>query len=630
MPQLRPLTAALLALALSATVAAVTLRPDAPSAQAQQPEPPPAQQDPPHGEDSIEAGSILDEGRLGEAAVTRVAGGDRVATSIAVSRLAFESATVVVLARADDFADALVAAPLAYAEGGPLLLTGTDGLAPGVEEELRRLDPERVVLMGGEAALSLTVEKEVARRFVVRRIAGNDRYDTAAEVARRLPPSPSLAIASGTTFPDALAAAPWASVSGRPILLAAPDQIPPGTLDVIAQRNPSEIVVVGGPAAVAPELEADLQGGERVINRLAGGNRIETGAVLHDAGVSEGLDPDRLWLATAFSFPDALAAGPAVAATGASLLLVDGSDPGVGPPVGERLRDGRETRSEIVLLGGQAALAPDATARLQKTLDAPELPGGGRSVLPEHRVVAYYGGPTTAALGVLGEGTAEQAAQRLVEAAAPFATPERPAMPAMELIVTTAQRAPGPDGDYSIAVEDADVQRYLDAARSVGALLVLDIQPGRSRFLPEVQRWERFLREPDVGLALDPEWRMGPNEVPGRVIGDVQAEEVNEVARWLSEIVRTERLPEKVFIVHQFRIDMLPDRDQIERLPGLETTFHIDGFGGRGVKLETYGLLTDDPTAFYGFKLFIDEDTNIFSPAETNALTPSPDFVSYQ
>ena len=107
----------------------------------------------------------------------------------------------------------------------------------------------------------------------------------------------------------------------------------------------------------------------------------------------------------------------------------------------------------------------------------------------------------------------------------------------MELIAVAAAAHPGEGERYNTRQDDAVIRRYLRAAREAKALLVLDIQPGRSDFFTEATRLERWLQEPDVGLALDPEWRMGPGEVPGQVIGSVDAREVNAVSAWLSQLV---------------------------------------------------------------------------------------------
>lgn len=260
----------------------------------------------------------------------------------------------------------------------------------------------------------------------------------------------------------------------------------------------------------------------------------------------------------------------------------------------------------------------------------PELPGGGREIFPARRVVAYYGNATTAVLGVLGETSPTEAAARVRLAGAPFAQPDRPVLGAFELIVSVAQASPGGGGDYSEPTDPALIRPWLDAARANDMLLLLDVQPGRASFVDEVKRYERFLREPDVGLALDAEWRMGPDEVPGKQIGQVSAAEVNEVSAWLALITAGENLPEKLFVLHQFTLGMIPDRGAILDRPGLATVIHVDGFGSQEDKLEKYGILHAQAPFANGFKLFYDEDINILSPPQVLALEPSPDLITYQ
>lgn len=261
----------------------------------------------------------------------------------------------------------------------------------------------------------------------------------------------------------------------------------------------------------------------------------------------------------------------------------------------------------------------------------PQLPRGGRQVFPKHLVVMHYGTAGTGVLGVLGEGTPEQAAARVTKAAAPYAKASgRAVLPAFELITTIARRAPGPDGTYSTGIPHADVERYLAAVRKAKGLLVLDFQPGKADLLDQVRRYERFLREPDVGIALDPEWKLTGNQRPGRQIGRLTAAEVNRVSAYLATLRRVHGLPEKLFVLHQFRPSMLPDRDRIALRNGLATVLHVDGFGSQGAKRSAYSLLQQPSRFHMGFKLFLDEDTDLMTPVETMALRPRPELVSYQ
>lgn len=258
------------------------------------------------------------------------------------------------------------------------------------------------------------------------------------------------------------------------------------------------------------------------------------------------------------------------------------------------------------------------------------LPDGGREIFPAHRVVALYGTAGDPDLGALGVGSPDQAARRLLQQAKVYERPDRHVLPAFELIATVAQ-ASSRDGTYNGHLSDTRIRTYLAAARKVHALLIIDVQPGRAAFLPEVRRYERFLTEPDVGLALDSEWKMGPQEVPGRTIGGTDAASVNAVSAYLVSLIDRNRLPQKLLIVHQFTADMIAHRDRVLPRRGLAITFHVDGFGGRAAKLSKYHLLAVQGPPFYnGFKLFYHQDVDMFSAQEVLRMKPAPDLITYE
>jgi hypothetical protein len=265
------------------------------------------------------------------------------------------------------------------------------------------------------------------------------------------------------------------------------------------------------------------------------------------------------------------------------------------------------------------------------TPEPPQLPGGGRRLLPDRRIVAFYGAPQAAELGQLGIGTPAAAARRLAKQARAYRQQGRPVLPAMELIAVVAAAHPGEGERYNTRQEPQVIDRYLRAARKAKALLILDIQPGRSDFFTEAQRLRRWLKEPDVGLALDPEWRMGPGQVPGNVIGSVEAREVNATSEWLAQIVTDGDLPEKLLLIHQFTDDMVDDTQLRER-PGLSIVLNADGFGGQPIKKAKYRAFTRSPRPFLhrGFKLFYREDTGLMSPRQVLRLKPPPDVVIYE
>ncbi len=260
-----------------------------------------------------------------------------------------------------------------------------------------------------------------------------------------------------------------------------------------------------------------------------------------------------------------------------------------------------------------------------------QLPGGGRRIFADGRLlVAYYGTAGTGSLGVLGEAGPDRIAPRLMRAAAPFARGGRTVQPVFELIVTVAHASPTRTGSYSSGIPRADVRRYIDAAHRHGALLVLDLQPGRADFLEVARTWAWALRDPWVGLALDPEWRMGRHGVPGHRVGSVGAAEVNRVSAWLDDLTARERLPEKVFLVHQFRSDMVRHIGRIQRRDHLALVQHVDGFGTRAQKLATFRHVIRPHRFALGFKLFYDEDVHRMHARQVLAMRPRVSFVSFQ
>lgn len=259
------------------------------------------------------------------------------------------------------------------------------------------------------------------------------------------------------------------------------------------------------------------------------------------------------------------------------------------------------------------------------------LPGGISRIFADDRIlVAYYGTAGTGSLGVLGEGTPEEVMPRLLKAASAFSGTGRPVQPVFELIVTVAHAGPTQSGQYSSDIDRASVQAYIDAAHQYGALVVLDLQPGRANFLEVAKRWEWALKDPLVGLALDPEWRMSQGGVPGQRIGSVSAEEINDVSGWLDELVVAEGLPEKLFVLHQFRTDMIRSILDVQARPHLAMVQHVDGFGPPRAKLATFRAVAKPRQFALGFKLFYDEDVPRMQPGEVLRIRPKVSFVSFQ
>jgi hypothetical protein len=278
-----------------------------------------------------------------------------------------------------------------------------------------------------------------------------------------------------------------------------------------------------------------------------------------------------------------------------------------------------------------SVVAPVETTAPEKPARSQALPGGGTRVFEGNRfLVAYYGTGQTGSLGVLGETDPDTMDRRLHRAARPFRQPGQPVRHVYELIVTIADGHPGKDGDYSHDIPRSEVRRYIRAAHRNDALLLLDLQPGRSTFPEVARRWAWALRDPWVGLALDPEWRMGRRQVPAHTVGQVRASEVNRTSGWLSRLTVRDGLPQKLFVLHQFRVDMVDRIGRIEQRPDLAMVQHVDGFGTPRQKLATYHAVARPRQFTMGFKLFYDEDVHRMSAGDVRRIRPKVRFVSFQ
>ena len=263
----------------------------------------------------------------------------------------------------------------------------------------------------------------------------------------------------------------------------------------------------------------------------------------------------------------------------------------------------------------------------------PELPRGGRQLLPTFRLMGFSGEPNAAALGRL-TGDLTAAGAELELQAVAYAG-ERPILPVFELIATVVQADPGSDGLYRTRASDETIMRYLQAARAARGILLLNIQPGLADFLPEVAAYQRWLTEPDVGVALDPEWAIDPGEVPGEVFGSTTGAELDAVARYLAELVREGDLPQKAMVYHQVAPSVVADEQALGAYPEVALVKSVDGIGTPAMKIETWTRLMagKPPHVWPGFKLFYDEDTRtgpLMTPPEVLALTPTPDYVLYE
>lgn len=254
-----------------------------------------------------------------------------------------------------------------------------------------------------------------------------------------------------------------------------------------------------------------------------------------------------------------------------------------------------------------------------------------RSLLADHVLVTWYGNPRSSRMGILGEQSGERRAAALRQQASAYRSlTSRQVLMAYHLVAVVAQCTPGADGLWRRRETRDVIAGLLQEARANGFRLVLDIQPGRSSVGAEIDALEPFLSEPDVDLALDPEFQMDVCEVPGRQIGSLRAADVNLALDRLAAIIETRGLPPKVLIVHQFRNDMLPDKKAIRRSPMVDLVLDMDGFGSQSLKLSSYREIMRQPLQHAGIKLFYRQDSGLFSPAQVMSLKPIPAVVIYQ
>ena len=288
--------------------------------------------------------------------VIRLAGVDRVGTAIAVSVAAFAagSAPAAVLARADQYADALAGAPLAAAKKGPLLLTGSAALAAGDAVELTRaVVPGGIVyLLGGPGALSPEVADQVrALGFTVVHLAGIDRFTTATAIAGALGTPESILLTTGLSFPDALAAGAAAAHIGAAVLLTAGGKPAPATRAFLAAHPAAILYAVGGPAALAYPRAIRVVGADRYATAVSVAKRFFPG--VRGAGLASGVD-----------FPDALSAGPVLGANGVPLLLTGTTS--LAPATSGYLTAAKPLT--VHLFGGTGALTTGVTTAVWSTL----------------------------------------------------------------------------------------------------------------------------------------------------------------------------------------------------------------------------------------------------------------------
>ncbi|GAA3510426.1 hypothetical protein [Georgenia daeguensis] len=317
---------------------------------------------------------------------------------------------------------------------------------------------------------------------------------------------------------------------------------------------------------------------------------------------------------------------------GAAVQVVPGGDPRASSTT---VQETAANAPEVVVgLGPAFGDAGTLAWRTATAATGTELPGGGQLALPGKTYVALYGTPGSGALGVLGEQDVPATVQRAAEHAEPYrALTDTAVVPALEIIASVASAGAGDDGNYSAERSVDQLRPLVEAAHENGQYVVLDLQPGRTDFLTQAKRYEELLKLPNVGLALDPEWRLRPDQVHLRQIGQVDVAEVNQVVTWLADLTRANNLPQKILVLHQFQVRMIPGVNEVDQSRSeLAVLIHADGQGAQGDKQTTWRTLHANAPAVkhWGWKNFYDEDVPMLTPEQTMQVEPRPAFVSYQ
>jgi hypothetical protein len=264
------------------------------------------------------------------------------------------------------------------------------------------------------------------------------------------------------------------------------------------------------------------------------------------------------------------------------------------------------------------------------------LPG---AIFPFKRIVAYYGNLYSKHMGILGELPKDLMLRRLQNEVKKWTNADSlmPAIPALHYIAVTAQESPGAAGKYRLRMPFHQIDTVISWAKSIGALVFIDIQVGLSTIQQELPEFDKYLAMPQVHLAIDPEFSMKNGDRPGTAIGSYDAADINYAAGYLVNMVKKYNLPPKILVVHRFTQKMVTNHKQIKLHPEVQIVIDMDGWGTSARKINTYrSYLYPEPVQFTGFKLFYKNDTKRvgqkqeMQPAELLKLTPNPVYIQYQ
>jgi hypothetical protein len=260
------------------------------------------------------------------------------------------------------------------------------------------------------------------------------------------------------------------------------------------------------------------------------------------------------------------------------------------------------------------------------------------AILPFKRVVSYYGNFYSKKMGVLGEYPEDVVIEKLNGEVKKWQAADTAVevIPAIHYIALTAQGSPGDDGKYRLRMPAAHIERAINMAKKMNALVFLDIQVALSTLQEEVPKLEKYLKMPNVHFGIDPEFSMKTGKKPGSVIGTMDAADINYTADYLAKLVKTYNLPPKILVVHRFTQAMVTNYKNIKLRPEVQIVMDMDGWGHQARKFNTYKqFVYKEPVQFTGFKIFYKNDlreanSHVLQPAEVLKLKPQPIYIQYQ
>ncbi len=262
------------------------------------------------------------------------------------------------------------------------------------------------------------------------------------------------------------------------------------------------------------------------------------------------------------------------------------------------------------------------------------LPG---AILPNKRIVCYYGNPNSTRMGALGEYPRDEMLAKLDAEVKKWtaADPETPAIPCLHMVTVVAQGDAGPSGMYRAQMRDTQVDSIYEMIHDRGGIFFIDVQTGLDDIRNLMPRFEEFLKRPDVHFAVDPEFYMREGVLPGRKIGTMHAADINYVSGELARIVRENGLPPKVLVIHRFTRRMVTNAQDVILRPEVQIVMDMDGWGAPWLKRDSYrDYIVREPVQFAGFKLFYHNDTKkgdpLMEPADLLRLFPRPLYIQYQ